>query len=92
MSDAPRPRWLIVVQRERRKLYENLRESVAGNSRVEIVLDRRSAESTGAAVSGPAVSRRTPLASEQGASWNELGFFLIYRGDELTVYEAPPIV
>jgi hypothetical protein len=37
------PRWFIIVRRDRTGLYEHLRESYAGDGRVEVILDRRPA-------------------------------------------------
>jgi hypothetical protein len=35
------PRWLIIVRRDRPVMYQHLRESYAGDGRVEVIVDRR---------------------------------------------------
>ena len=50
-------RHLLVVSRDRRKLYEELRRALAGNPAFEVVLDRRYSERRRASTS-PASERR----------------------------------
>jgi hypothetical protein len=45
VDNAEIPRWLIIVRRDRRVLYEHLREQYAGDGRVEVIVDRRWATS-----------------------------------------------
>jgi hypothetical protein len=80
-------RWLIVVARDRPRLYENLVESFAGNPLVTVVLDRRQESPEGAA-SERTPQRRQPLSLEQANSWLQLGFVLVRQEDGLAVYEA----
>jgi|SRR5215471_15200325 len=40
-DEAALPRWLIIVRRDRPLLYQHLRESYAGDGRVEVIVDRR---------------------------------------------------
>jgi hypothetical protein len=44
-DETPLPRWFIIVRRDRRVLYEHLREEYAGDGRVEVICDRRWATS-----------------------------------------------
>ena len=81
-------RWLIVVRRDRSRLFANLRESVGIDPNVEVVLDRRADERDAAAAQ--ATERRRPLSLRNAAVWEDLGFQLIYReaAGEMEVYEA----
>ncbi len=79
-----RPRWLIVIQRDKPGLYANLRESLASNAEVEIVLDRRQTETP------PTVERRrTAVPPAARDLWETLGLRVIYRGEDVTVCEDP---
>ena len=80
-------RWLIVVARDRLRLYENLVESFAGNPLVTVILDRRQEHPDGAAEER-APQRRRPLSPAQASTWLQLGFLLVRQEDGLTVYEA----
>ena len=42
--DTPRSRHLIIVARNRAKLYEHLKRAFAGNDTVQVILDRRVGE------------------------------------------------
>ena len=44
-NEAALPRWFIIVRRDRPVLNQHLRESYAGDGRVEVILDRRLATS-----------------------------------------------
>ena len=65
-------RWLMVVARDRPRLYANLRESFEGNPLVAVIVDRRQAGPGGAAAT-PAdeaqIRRRQPLSPEQTGTW-----------------------
>jgi hypothetical protein len=84
-------RWLMVVARDRPRLYANLRESFEGNPLVAVIVDRRQADPGGAAAT-PAdeaqIRRRQPLSPEQTGTWLQLGFILVRQEDGLAVYEA----
>jgi len=85
-------RWLIVVARDRLRLYENLVESFASNPRVTVILDRRQEHPDGAAEAEErAPQRRRPLSPEQAGTWLQLGFLLVRQEDGLTVYETRPV-
>ena len=84
-------RWLVVVARDRPRLYENLLESFRGNPLVAVIVDRREADADGAAAApkdAAQVRRRRPLAPEQASTWQQLGFILVGREEGLAVYEA----
>ena len=88
MSTATRPRWLFIIRRDRPKLYANLRQSFEGMSAVEVILDRREA-GNGPPEGDPASGdRRAPLSQLEQEQWLTLGFRLVYRGEDLQVYEA----
>jgi hypothetical protein len=80
-------RWLIVVARDRLRLYDNLVESFAGNPLVSVILDRRQ-ESPNGTAEEKAPQRRRPLSPEQANTWLQLGFVLVRQDDALAVYEA----
>jgi len=63
------PCWLIVVRQDRPMLYQHLRESYAGDGRVEVILDRRRQ-----------AERRQTLATPQQHFWGTEGFFMVRRG------------
>lgn len=86
------PRWLIVVRRERRDLYENLRRSFEPESGVAVILDRREEERRKATASVEPDRRRkdrraAPTATELD-SWETAGFRVIHQDVDLTVYQA----
>ncbi len=76
------PRWLIVVRRDREQLYRNLRESFGPEARVEVILDRRETDR------GTARERRKRSAGGEPGLWEQLGLRLIFRDQDLRVYEA----
>ena len=84
-------RWLMVVARDRPRLYANLRESFEGNPLVAVIVDRRQADPDGTAAvptDEAQIRRRQPLSPEQTGTWHQLGFILVRQGDGLAVYEA----
>ncbi len=81
MSD-PVPRWLVIVKRDQRDLYDRLSALFGNDPRVEIILDRRAAESPEEAARWH--ERRKPLSPQQTEAWTDLGFFMARRQD------APP--
>lgn len=82
----PPPRWLLVVRRDRPRLYANLRESLADQPEVEVILDRRQGED-GRPAGHP--ERRAAWGPRERDQWETLGFRLVYRGEDLRVYERP---
>jgi hypothetical protein len=54
-----RPRWLIVVEREQRELYELLRKSLRPDAPFDVVLDRRQGEQRSEAADGSQDRRRS---------------------------------
>jgi hypothetical protein len=91
---VPFPRWLIVVQRDKRDLYSNLRQSFEADGRVEVILDRRQADRR--AEGGPVGAerrrqqRRKALTAREVDIWQNLGFRLYYQDEDMKVYEAEP--
>lgn len=89
---APLPRWLIVVRRERRDLYESLRQGFASDPLVDVILDRRQADrrATGASAETDRRrrQRRRPLTSGEQAVWDTAGLRLIHKDHDLTVFQA----
>jgi hypothetical protein len=86
-SAVPRRRWLIVVVEDQPTLRQGLRLTFANDPSVEVVLDRRGAESRGSA--GEATpERRQPLSPEQSVVWSDLKFLLVERWKGMAVYEA----
>ena len=91
-GDATRPRWLIVVRRDKHDLYANLRETFESETRVDVILDRRQADPGGervpTEVDRSGQHRRRPLTAKQLDLWDNSGFLLIHTGEDLQVYEA----
>ena len=77
-------RWLIVVADDRPTVCQGLQITFANDPSVEVVLDRRGAETEGSATP----ERRQPLSPEQSVVWGDLKFFLVDRWKGMTVYEA----
>jgi hypothetical protein len=71
-----RPCWLIVVRRDKPRLYEILRKVWEGDPMFEVVLDRRE----GAEPGKHATERRRALTPEEQEMWETVGFRLVYRG------------
>src|SRR5439155_7605283 len=72
-------RWLVVVARDRPRLYENLLESFRGNPLVAVIVDRREADADAAAAAPKAAAqgrRRRPVPPEPGRAVPQLGFLL----------------
>jgi hypothetical protein len=89
VAARPIPRWLFIVRRDRSRLYANLRQSFEGVAAVEVILDRRETESEAPADHPARGERRAPLTPLEVEQWQTLGFRLVYRGEDLQVYEAP---
>jgi hypothetical protein len=87
-----RPRWIIVVRRDRAELRDQLRRSFARAAWVEVVLDRRTGdrrrESGAAATEARAVERR----GRAGDRGQRAAYRLGHRGDGFEVYEATALV
>ncbi len=83
-GDAPLPRWLIVVRRDKQDLYRNLLESFKSDPQVTVIQDRRQAETGRVEVE----RRRTRLSARERDLWQTLGFRLIHTTEDFTVYEA----
>jgi len=83
MIDETRPRWLFVVRRDKRELHRHLRQSFASDPRVEVILDRRREDRNPVAVE----RRQAPVTTVELDLWESLGFRLILRGEDFTVYE-----
>ncbi len=81
-DDMPLGRWLLIVKRDQRDLYDSLRTLFAGDPSVEIILDRRTVESPEETARWQ--ERRAPLSSQQTAAWADLGFFLARRQEKPT--------
>ena len=87
MSVVPPPRWLIVVADDQPTLRQGLRLTFANDPSVDVVLDRRGAETARSA--GEATpERRQSLSPEQSVVWRDLKFLLVDRWKGMTVYEA----
>lgn len=96
MAAGPGPRWLIVVRRDRPRLYRVLREAFETVEDVAVILDRRHGERRR---SGPGAPGRTPerrrgdRRQHPGARdrdlWETAGFRLIHVARDLRVYEDP---
>ena len=65
-DEATLPCWFIIVRWDRSLLYQHLRESYAGDGRVEVILDRRRQ-----------AERRQTLATPQQHLWGTEGFFMV---------------
>jgi hypothetical protein len=91
MADSELPRWLIVVRRDRRDLYEDLRRNFDGDGRVRVLLDRRERIRREARVPVGTERRRSDRRETPGtrdvSMWEDAGFRLYYRGEEMRVYE-----
>ena len=91
-ENVPRPRWLIVVRGDRQALHRHLREGFGVDSRVEIIVDRRHAdwekEVVPLEVDQEGQQRRRSMTAQEQSAWEQLGFLLIHRGDDLRIYEA----
>jgi hypothetical protein len=87
------PRWLIIVQQERRELYADLRRNFQPDERVEVILDRRGAERRAEGLPVEAdrrrQHRRRPLTAPERDLWDTAGFRLYYRDEDIDVYERP---
>lgn len=90
--DQDLPRWLIVVRRDRRELYESLRRGFQEDGRVEVILDRRTGsrrtESRPGVSERRRSSRRRGLTPEQAALWEGAGFRMLHRDEGYDVYQA----
>ena len=67
-----RPRWLIVVRRDKPRLYESLRQNFEPDTGVDVILDRRYAD-----LPSEIAERRAPLPGQEDDPWESLGFRLI---------------
>ena len=67
-NEAALPPWFIIVRQDRPVLYQHLRESYAGDGRVEVILDRRRQ-----------AERRQTLATPQQQFSGTEGFFMVRR-------------
>ena len=93
--EAVSPRWLLVVRRDRRDLYQNLLDAFHDVPRVVVILDRRDGERRRAETvppqNAPERRWRNRRAAPSGAEadlWQTAGFRLIHAADDLEVYEA----
>src|SRR5262245_22489912 len=83
----PPPRWLIVVADDQPTIRQGLRLTFADDPSVEVVLDRRGAESRVQA-NEATPERRQPLSPEQSVVWRDLKFVHVDRWKGLEVYET----
>ncbi len=90
VGDLRDSRWIIVVKRDQQDLYQGLREIFAGDSRVEIILDRRyrEPEPPPEEVRSPR-QRRRPLTAREAELWDELGLLLARRVRDATPHGTP---
>jgi len=92
MASLRARRWVIVIQRDRLDLYRELRESLHGDGRVRVILDRREADQRVARAPAAAErrrrERRQALTPQARALWETLGFRLFYQDHEMAVYET----
>ena len=72
-TEAPAPRWLIVVRRDKPTLYHDLSRAFQTTPQVAVILDRRAT----ARRENPAVQRRTSLSTAELELWQTVGFRLI---------------
>lgn len=88
------PRWFIIVHRERRELYSDLRRNFKPDKRVQVILDRRWAERRAESESVDSDRRRHPrrklLTARETDLWETAGFRLYYGDEEIRVYEKAP--
>ena len=83
-------RWLIVVADNQPVISQGLRLTFANDPSVEVVVDRRGAETRPQVSDGEDISdRRHPLSPEQRVVWSGLHFFLVDRWRGMAVYETP---
>jgi hypothetical protein len=97
-SQAPDPRWLIIVRREQRELYRNLLEAFRDVPRVVVILDRRHGDQRRRDAPPPGIAERRRRDRREAPSpaeadlWETAGFRLIHEAADLQVFEArdPP--
>ena len=91
MADAGLPRWVIVVRRDKSEFYEDLRRNFKGDGRVRVILDRR--EQNRRTSTKPMETdrrrsdRRKPVPVRETALWDDAGFRLFHRDEDMQVYE-----
>ncbi|HEV8309975.1 MAG TPA: hypothetical protein VGW35_20110 [Methylomirabilota bacterium] len=89
---APRPRWLFIVRQDQRRLYDHLRQAFEGIDLIEVILDRRRVERRQEMqpvdVDRRRKERRAPLSAAEQELWGIAGFRLVYRTEDLTIYES----
>jgi CheY-like chemotaxis protein len=92
MPAPPRPRWLIIVQRERHDLYRDLCRNVAPDGSVRIILDRRQTErrreTTRTEPDRRRRERRQGLSARDAELWAVAGLRLFYQDEDMQVYEV----
>jgi hypothetical protein len=72
--DAPAPRWLLVVRRDRPELYRDLARAFERVPELAVLLDRRTAAGRR---ESPTDQRRTPLTAAELELWETVGIRLI---------------
>jgi hypothetical protein len=80
---ATRPRWLIIVDRDRRDIFEDFRTRFHGWARV--ILDRRDAESPEDRYAGP--ERRRPDMERHNPFRRAQAYRLVYKVEGFELHE-----
>jgi hypothetical protein len=80
---ATRPRWLIIVDRDRRDIFEDFRTRFHGWARV--ILDRRDAESPEDRYAGP--ERRRPDMERHNPFRRARAYRLVYKVEGFELHE-----
>jgi hypothetical protein len=80
---ATRPRWLIIVDRDRRDIFEDFRSRFHGWARV--ILDRRDGEAPEDRYAGP--ERRRPEAERHNPFRRAQAYRLVYKVEGFELHE-----
>jgi hypothetical protein len=80
---ATRPRWLIIVDRDRRDIFEDFRTRFHGWARV--ILDRRDADSPEDGYTGP--ERRRPDPERHNPFRRAQAYRLVYKSEGFELHE-----
>jgi hypothetical protein len=84
---ATRPRWLIIVDRDRRDIFEDFRTRFHGWARV--ILDRRDAESPEDGYAGP--ERRRPDPERHNPFRRAQAYRLVYKSEGFELLERTDV-
>jgi hypothetical protein len=80
-DEAVRPGQIIVVSRQRPRLYQRLRRAFAGNKSVQVVLDRREGERRRGGAAGQHADRRRLLDRRAVDEVRVIGWTVVRRAE-----------